>query len=233
VFSSRSKTALSTTKRARSADAVSEFQVGPDTFVTLSYSVFDAEGDVVADQSQLSCVFGRGQLLPAIEHVLDGMSAGERRTLTLKARDAYGKRDPKAVIEVDRDEFPEDVAPGDRFEMENEAGGLLVLQVLDVGPDSVVVDLNHPLAGQDIRVELHVHEVRPATTSELAEAESMLEEQAALEAEAFSAGLLPDGPTPGLVSVESLLRGRSRSYEKDPDEVPNLKVSKSGDADEH
>lgn len=219
---------------------MSDFQVGPDTFVSLDYSVFDAEGDVVADGSRLACVFGHGQLLPAIERVLDGMRAGERRALTVKARDAYGKRDPKAIVEFDRAEFPEDVAPGDRFEVENDAGHVLVLKVLDVGPESVHVDLNHPLAGQDIRVELSVVEVRPATSEELLEAERALAAQMAEEERAFSSGPLPDGPTPapfagapGLVSVERLLRGPSRGYEKDPDEVPHLREPKSGDADEH
>jgi FKBP-type peptidyl-prolyl cis-trans isomerase SlyD len=221
---------------------VSDYQVGPDTFISIDYSVFDAEGDVVADGSRLACVFGRGQLLPAIERALDGMVEGATRTLTLDARDAYGKRDPKAVLEVERSDFPDDVAPGDRFEVENDAGELLVLQVLDVGPDSVYVDTNHPLAGQDVRIELRVIEVRPATEAELQAADDALEAQMAEmeQAEAWADGPLPDGPTPtlsgaapGLVSVERLLRGPSRSYEKGPAEVSDLAERNSGDADEH
>ncbi len=221
---------------------MSDYQVGPDTFISIDYSVFDAEGDLVADGNRLACVFGRGQLLPAIERALDGMAEGAKRTLTLAARDAYGKRDPKAVLEVDRSEFPDDVAPGDRFEVENDAGELLVLQVLDVGPDSVHVDTNHPLAGQDVRIELRVVEVRPATEAELQAADDALEAQMAEmeQAEAWAGGALPDGPTPtlaggapGLVSVERLLRGPSRSYEKGPAEDPNLAARKSGEADEH
>src|SRR5690606_5102767 len=105
------------------------------------YAVFDADGDAVATgPSRLEFVFGLGQLLPAIERALDGLGVGAQRSLTLKARDAYGRRDPKAVLEVDRSEFPPDVAPGDRFEVENEEGAVLVLQVLDVGPETVHLD---------------------------------------------------------------------------------------------
>jgi FKBP-type peptidyl-prolyl cis-trans isomerase SlyD len=187
-----------------------DFQVGPDTFVGLEYAVFDADGDAVASgPSHLEFVFGRGQLLPALERALDGLSQGDRRTVTLQARDAYGRRDPRAVLEVDRAEFPEDVAPGDRFEVENEQGAVLVLQVLDVGPDTVHLDLNHPLAGQDIRIDLTVTEVRPATTAELDAAERALEEAAEPAASRLSE------PMP-LIPLESLLRGPGRGYEKGP-----------------
>ncbi len=149
-----------------------------------------------------------GQLLPAIERALDGLGVGAQRSLTLKARDAYGRRDPKAVLEVDRSEFPPDVAPGDRFEVENEEGAVLVLQVLDVGPETVHLDLNHPLAGQDLRVELSVVGVRPATSEELEAAER------ALEASEAEGAVGPKVQPPPLVPLESLLRGPGRGYER-------------------
>lgn len=187
-----------------------EYQVGPDTFVGLEYAVFDADGDAVAGgPNQLEFVFGRGQLLPALERALDGLSTGDRRSVTLQARDAYGRRDPRAVLEVDRTEFPEEVAPGDRFEVENERGAVLVLQVLDVGPETVHLDLNHPLAGQDIRIELAVTNVRPATAAELDAADRALE-----EAETPPSASIRE-PLP-LIPLESLLRGPGRGYEKDP-----------------
>lgn len=187
----------------------SDYQIGPGTFVSLDYAVFDADGDAVATgPSRLEFVFGLGQLLPAIERALDGLGVGAQRSLTLKARDAYGRRDPKAVLEVDRSEFPPDVAPGDRFEVENEEGAVLVLQVLDVGPETVHLDLNHPLAGQDLRVELSVVGVRPATSEELEAAER------ALEASEAEGAVGPKVQPPPLVPLESLLRGPGRGYER-------------------
>lgn len=187
----------------------SDYQIGPGAFVSLDYAVFDADGDAVATgPSRLEFVFGLGQLLPAIERALDGLGVGAQRSLTLKARDAYGRRDPKAVLEVDRSEFPPDVAPGDRFEVENEEGAVLVLQVLDVGPETVHLDLNHPLAGQDLRVELSVVGVRPATSEELEAAER------ALEASEAEGAVGPKVQPPPLVPLESLLRGPGRGYER-------------------
>lgn len=207
------------------------YQVGPDTFVTLDYAAFDAEGDPVATgTSHLEVVFGRGQLLPAVERAIEGLSPGDRRTVVLRPEEAFGRRKPGAVLEVDRGEFPEDVAPGDRFEMENEAGAVLVLQVLDVGPDAVYLDLNHPLAGQDIRVDLAVLGVRPATSEELDAADRALE--AAEEGSQGSRGGGPLAMPP--IPLERLLRGRGRGYERDPaGESPPATPNKPGGIDEH
>jgi FKBP-type peptidyl-prolyl cis-trans isomerase SlyD len=66
------------------------------------------------------------------------------------------------------------VAPGDRFEVENEDGALLVFRVLDVGPAAVTVDMNHPLAGQRVTFDISIRAVRPATNAEIVAAEKAL-----------------------------------------------------------
>jgi FKBP-type peptidyl-prolyl cis-trans isomerase 2 len=144
------------------------FRVGPGMHVRLDYRVRDAEGEAVGpDLERLEVTFGMGQLLPVVEQTIDGLAAGESKQLRLLASDAYGPRNPDAVLEVEREEFPSDVVPGDYFEVENADAGLLVLRILEVGEDFVLVDMNHPLAGQDLDVEVVVLEVRPATRQEL------------------------------------------------------------------
>lgn len=150
------------------------FQVGPETWVEVSYSVSDADGQLVETRAEHGFVFGRGQLLLGLERALEGCAPGDRRSVELNEEHAYGPRDESAVLEVDPVEFPTDAAPGDRFEVENEAGALLVFRVLDVGPAAVVVDLNHPLAGQRVKFDILVRAVRPATASEIAAAENAL-----------------------------------------------------------
>lgn len=212
------------------------FQIGPDIFAAVDFAVFDAEGDPISEgQNRLEFVFGRGQLLPAIEQALDGLVAGDRRTVTLRPQDAYGRRDPKRILEVDRSEFPEDVKPGDRFEVENRAGAVLVLQVLDVSDDSVQLDLNHPLAGQELRVELSVVEVRPASDEELERANRDLEaleeehQHETADAVALSVPVIP---------LDRLLRRPAQGYERGPAVSPRPGVHpassfKPGDNDEH
>lgn len=197
----------------------SNTQVGPGTVVRLAYEVFDADGDRV-DGSEpaapIEFVFGYGTLLPAIERAIEGLSAGDQRSLLLRPDAAYGRRDPRAVLELARDEFPEGVQPGDRFELENESGGLLVLKVLDVDDDRVVLDLNHPLAGQRVKIEVTVEDVRPATADELDRAERLLSAAQATEPEiGRSSSLGRFGPrSPALIPLERLLEGGCRRYEK-------------------
>jgi FKBP-type peptidyl-prolyl cis-trans isomerase SlyD len=176
------------------------YQVGPDTRVELSYTVYDADGEE-ADRSPpdapLVVVFGYGQLLAAVERAIEGLRSGEERELSLPPAEAFGQRDPKAIIEVDRGDFPEDVAAGDRYEVENEKGELLVLKVLDVLEDAVILDTNHPLAGQRVCVKLSVRDVRPASSAELSQAQARL--------------ATPEEPAPaGLIAADRLLRGRTQ-----------------------
>jgi len=161
--------------------------------------VFDEEGERAEDVVQeMSYVHGYGVLLPELEAALDGRPEGARSQVTLRPEQAFGRRRKEAIVELDRDEFPPDVAAGDRFEAESDASTLVVLRVLEVHPDSVVVDTNHPLSGQRVRFELSVVEVRPATPEELVQAEQAM------------SGRPADAP---LVPVERLLRGPSQRYE--------------------
>lgn len=174
------------------------FRVGPSMRVHLEYRVSDADGEAVGpDIEKLTAIVGAGQLLPAIERQIDGLSAGDTKQIKLLARDAYGPRDPDAVLEVERSEFPDDVAPGDYYEVENADQGLLVLRILEVADDFVLVDMNHPLAGQDLQVQITIGEVRPATREELDLALSLENRD-------------PEMPETPLISPEALLRGPRR-----------------------
>jgi len=165
--------------------------------VTLHYAVFDDEGEPVEDEAQeLTALFGRGQLLPALERGLEGHRAGQQVQVEVPCAEAFGPRDPSAVLEIDRDEFPAEVEPGDRFEAEREDGNVLVLQVLEVGEEHVLLDTNHPLAGQNLLFEIQILAVRPATTAEIDEATALL-----------LSGHEPLGS--GLLPASGLLRGRS------------------------
>lgn len=175
-------------------------QIGPDTRVELAYAVYDADGEEVdrsPPDAPLTVIFGYGQLLPAVEHAIQGLRSGQSREVFLAPSQGFGERDPKAIIEVDRSDFPADVAAGDRYDVENEKGELLVLKVLDVADDAVVLDTNHPLAGQRVRVEISVRDVRPASSAELTQAQERLD--------------APEEPaSASLISADRLLRGRTQ-----------------------
>jgi FKBP-type peptidyl-prolyl cis-trans isomerase SlyD len=122
---------------------------------------------------------------------------GAKKSVTLKPADAFGERDPSATLEVLRDEFPEDVAEGDVFDAEDDDApdGLVLLRVLEVRPDSLVLDRNHPLAGQKVRFDVEVVEVRPATEDEISAAEDALTADETPEETLIPAASLLRGPT--------------------------------------
>jgi FKBP-type peptidyl-prolyl cis-trans isomerase SlyD len=97
----------------------------------------------------------------------------------MAADEAFGERDDDAVFEIDKSDFEGagDVKVGDEFVAEGPDGEPFPMRVLEVRPEGIVVDANHPLAGQKLRVEVEVNAVRAASEQEIAAA------QAALEAE--------------------------------------------------
>jgi FKBP-type peptidyl-prolyl cis-trans isomerase SlyD len=193
------------------------FQAGPGTAVSFRYVLFDAEGELVeeaASDAPLTVLLGYGDAAPALERALSGLAAGDEREVVLDPDDAFGRRDPEAVIEVDRTEFPEDIEAGDELTADSEGGGAVTLKVLEILDDIVVLDTNHPLAGQRVRLKLSVEAVRPATAEELSQAEGRL----ARAEEPVSEPLLP---------VERLLR-RGNSNRPQGDDVPPVPVPHPG-----
>jgi FKBP-type peptidyl-prolyl cis-trans isomerase SlyD len=178
------------------------FQVGPEMWVRLRVVILDAEGEAVQEEpTETTFVFGFGGILPALELGIEGLPQGAKKSVYVKPEDAFGERDPAAVLEVLRDEFPEDVAEGDVFDAEEDEGdgptGLpVLLRVLEVTPETVILDRNHPLAGQKVRFDVEVVEVRPADESEISAAESAL--------------LALEEPKEALIPAASLLRGGTR-----------------------
>jgi FKBP-type peptidyl-prolyl cis-trans isomerase SlyD len=156
--------------------------VGPDTFVTLSYVLFDERGeavDRVTESEPLTYVHGYAQIVPGLERGIEGMKAGERRSITVDPDEAFGQRDEAGIFAVDKEDFPdsEQVTPGDEFMAQSPDGEPMAMRVIEVRSDAFVVDTNHPLAGQRVRFEVEVSDVRPASEQEIQEAESELEDQ--------------------------------------------------------
>jgi FKBP-type peptidyl-prolyl cis-trans isomerase SlyD len=155
--------------------------VASDTFVTLSYVLFDERGEAVdraTEESPLEYVHGYAQIVPGLERCLEGMVAGERRAFTIDSAEAFGDRDDEAVFEVDKADFPEgEVGMGDEFVAEGPDGEPIAMRVVEVLDDAYVVDTNHPLAGQRVRFEVAVSAVRLASEDEIARAQTELEER--------------------------------------------------------
>jgi len=140
--------------------------------VKLDYELKDCDGQNVEDEgAQMEYLHGGyGGIFPKVEEVLEGKAVGDEASLTLEPDDAFGEYDAELLRVEPRASFPEATEIGMRFEGvpgdgEDEA---LIYTVTDVTADAVVVDGNHPLAGERLWFKAKVSGLRPATPEELA-----------------------------------------------------------------
>jgi FKBP-type peptidyl-prolyl cis-trans isomerase SlyD len=143
------------------------------TVVTLAYEIRNAEGEPLeADDASLSYLHGYGGIFPKVEAELEGKEAGHELALTLEPEDAFGEYDAELLRVEPRARFPETLETGMQFEGVPGDGAeedeTRIYTVTDVTPEKVVVDANHPLAGQRLWFKCSVKAVRNATREELA-----------------------------------------------------------------
>lgn len=146
-------------------------RVAKDRVVAIDYTIRDVSGvivDTTSGRKPFVYLHGYEQIVPGVEEALDGKPAGAMLDVAVGPREAYGLRDPKAVLVLPRKTFPRGQEPtvGDLFRANRADGKPVVFSVIDVTPDTVVVDANHPLAGQTLHVHVEVVSVRSATVEE-------------------------------------------------------------------
>jgi FKBP-type peptidyl-prolyl cis-trans isomerase 2 len=106
----------------------------------------------------LTFQMGEGQIIQGLEAALEGMSVGEKKTVTIPAEQAYGPRHAEAVQEVPRDMIPDHIPldPGTALQMQTPNGSMMPVTVTAVTDEAVTLDANHPLAGQDLTFAVEV-----------------------------------------------------------------------------
>jgi len=112
----------------------------------------------------LRYVHGTGELLDGLERELEGREPGERIVVRLGPDEGFGEFDPALIDSIPRDQLPAELelVAGERLIVSVEGGGEeeeLEVRILEVDADAVVVDVNHPLAGQSVTFELEVRSV--------------------------------------------------------------------------
>ncbi len=127
------------------------------------------------EERPLSFIYGVGMMLPKFEENLYGLQAGDSFEFTINDEDAYGPYDEEAVIDLDKKIFEVDgkidenvVFEGNVVPLMDTDGNRFNAQIVTVTDELVTVDLNHPLAGQNLHFKGQVLEVRDASEAELA-----------------------------------------------------------------
>ncbi|MGJ8683982.1 MAG: FKBP-type peptidyl-prolyl cis-trans isomerase [Nonlabens sp.] len=114
--------------------------------------------DTSADREPLEAQLGQGMLIPGFEKGLVDMKVDEKKTIEIPMAEAYGDVMEELFHKVDRSQLPQEVQPevGMGLISQNPDGTERQLRVAQVEEDHIVVDANHPLAGQDLVFDLQV-----------------------------------------------------------------------------
>ncbi|KFZ38294.1 peptidylprolyl isomerase [Shewanella mangrovi] len=147
-------------------------QITQKSAVTIHYRLTDTQGKLIEssfDSEPMVYLHGMGNLIPGLENALEGKAQGEKLDVTIDCEQAYGPYHDGLRQEVPLEAFGDiqDIVPGMRFIAETEMGQRPV-QVTEVLDNAVIVDGNHPLAGQSLVFSVEVVDVREATAEELA-----------------------------------------------------------------
>jgi FKBP-type peptidyl-prolyl cis-trans isomerase SlyD len=147
-------------------------RIGKDSVVVFTYRMSTLQGEVLeeatAERPAVYLHGGYDGVFPKLEAALEGKEAGSEVDLLLEPVDGFGEYDAELVRMEDADLFPPNVEPGMQFEGSSEDGRHhLLYTVTDVAEGKVVVDGNHPLAGQSLRVQCRVETVRTALPEEI------------------------------------------------------------------
>ncbi len=133
-----------------------------DSAVTLHFTIKMADGSV-ADSTHnqgkpAKLIIGDGSLSDNFESCLIGLTAGDSKSVQLKAADAFGMPNPDNIHHMDRAKFVGDaeVEVGTVMAFSGPDGVEIPGIITEIAGDSVTVDFNHPLAGQDVTFEVEI-----------------------------------------------------------------------------
>lgn len=150
-----------------------QLKIKDGVVVSLDYTLRLDDGEVIdsSDGNEpLEYLHGYGQIIPGLEKALAGLTVGDSKTVVVPAAEAYGEVDMEAFEIVPRSMFPDD--------MELEEGLALSLRdaetnepfdaaIAEVRETEVMLDFNHPLAGETLHFEVKIPALRPATEEEM------------------------------------------------------------------
>ncbi len=155
---------MSTTKRKRKSTKNTAPTAGEGNNVKVHYkgtlndgTVFDSSYD---RNETIEFTVGSGQMIPGFDAAVNGMSVGEKKTVNLAVDEAYGERIDEAVREVPKTSFPEDFEFNTGVVVEGSINGNQVRgSIEEINEEAVIIDFNHPMAGQELNFEIELVEI--------------------------------------------------------------------------
>jgi len=139
--------------------------------VSIHYTLTNAAGETIDSSvggDPLAYLHGAANIIPGLESALEGKAVGDKLNVSLEAADAYGEYNPALTEVVPSSMFEgvDNVEVGMQFQAET-SEGVQIVRIAKVDGDNVIVDGNHPLAGQPLNFDVEIAEIREASAEEL------------------------------------------------------------------
>lgn len=117
--------------------------------------------DTSEHRDPLEFTVGAGQMIKGFDAAVDGMELNEKKTVTIPSAEAYGPRNEELIQQVPKTQLPEGMNPevGQTLMAQGQGGQPIELTVTDTTADTITVDANHKLAGQDLTFEIELVEI--------------------------------------------------------------------------
>ena len=142
--------------------------------VSLEYTL-RLDDEEIVDSSEgdepLEYLHGYGQIIPGLEKALAGLTVGDSKTVIVPPTEAYGEINMEAFEIVPRSMFPDDLELEEGLELslrDAETNEPFDASIAEIRETEVMLDFNHPLAGETLHFEVRIPAMRPATEEELA-----------------------------------------------------------------
>jgi len=118
--------------------------------------------DSSAGKDPLEFSIGAGDVLPAFDSAVEGMTVGDSKSVKIEAAEAYGRRHEQLIQDVPREHLPDDMQPavGMQLQAQGQDGQPIQLVVTEVKDETITVDGNHPLAGKDLDFDIKLVDIQ-------------------------------------------------------------------------
>jgi len=139
--------------------------------VAIHYKLTNSNGDMIdssKEKEPMNYLHGFGNIISGLEEALEGKVKGDKLTVSIPPDKAYGERSEKRMLQVKRSQFEgaEEIKIGMEVQTQSEQG-VELYNVTKIFGDTVILDGNHPLAGETLNFDVEIMDIREASKEEL------------------------------------------------------------------
>jgi FKBP-type peptidyl-prolyl cis-trans isomerase SlyD len=147
-------------------------KIQENAVVTLQYKLRLDDGTLVEESEPddpLVYLHGHENIIPGLEKELAGMRVGDRKTIVVDPEEGYGDYDPEDIGRISKEGLPDEFDPevGMLVPIIDEEGNEAEVLIIEITDEDLIVDFNHPMAGERLHFEVEITGIREAEEEEL------------------------------------------------------------------